>query len=641
MISDVKKYLFIGVQEDIEIFFKRAQEKGFIEFISESGRKTTDYNEKIQGIISALKVLQGQPKKKAAALTKDLDATELAQNILEHRDALEKYLEEERLLQAEIGRIEPFGNFSIEDLQKIERESHRNIQFFCIRSGIARKTPLSEELIFISSQYDMDYYITISDKIESFPGMIEMHIGKSLEKLRMELELTRKEIKNCEDELKENAAYIDFLTQHLISEINSFTLKFAKSEISNHLNDSLFAIEGWIPKARLHSLFPLLDGLGIHAEEIAIEKEDRVPTYMKNKGFSRAGEDLVYIYDIPATQDKDPSLWVFWAFAIFFAIIISDAGYGLLYLALTFFIKKKYAPLKGSVRRVVQLFTVISCACICWGILAGSYFGIEISPKNPLNKASVIHYFAVKKAEYHRAHQDETYKLWVEKFPQVQNSKTGDEFLQQGVTLQDGHKTYVILDDFRDSIFMEIGLFIGAVHISLSLFRSIKRHYAGLGWIFAIIGGYLYFPSILGTTSLIQFIHIMSKNSAYQIGFQLFCGGVGTAVLLGFIQNKWAGLIEITKLIELFADILSYLRLYALGLAGMILATTFNQMGKEVGFAAGFFIILMGHGINIVVGIMGGVIHGLRLNFIEWYHHCFEGGGKLFNPLKLLKVKGE
>ena len=133
----------------------------------------------------------------------------------------------------------------------------------------------------------------------------------------------------------------------------------------------------------------------------------------------------------------------------------------------------------------------------------------------------------------------------------------------------------------------------------------------------------------------------MSKQATQTVGLQLLIGGLSAAVILALIQNKLAGVLEITKLIELFADVLSYLRLYALALAGMMLADTFNRMGQGAGFALGALIIIVGHSINITVGIMGGVIHGLRLNFIEWYHHCFEGGGLLFNPLKLLKIKGE
>ena len=74
--------------------------------------------------------------------------------------------------------------------------------------------------------------------------------------------------------------------------------------------------------------------MAVHCEPIAIEETDKIPTYMENKGRQRIGEDLVRIYDIPATTDKDPSGWVFWFFALFFAMIVADGGYGLLYLGI-------------------------------------------------------------------------------------------------------------------------------------------------------------------------------------------------------------------------------------------------------------------------------------------------------------------
>ena len=69
------------------------------------------------------------------------------------------------------------------------------------------------------------------------------------------------------------------------------------------------------------------------------------------------------------------------------------------------------------------------------------------------------------------------------------------------------------------------------------------------------------------------------------------------------------------------------------------MAETFNELGEAVGFAAGAFVILLGHGVNISLGIMAGMIHGLRLNFIEWYHYCFDGSGRLLRPLMRLKPK--
>jgi len=642
MIIPVKKYIFIGVNEDLKVFFERAQKKGFIEFINPAGKRTRELPDEQQKMVKALKILRKLPAVKQAELVKDLDPFKLADSVVKNKEWLEKLQEDERLLQAEIARLIPLGDFSIDEMREIEREGKKHIQFFCVKRSKAKKITVPDELIYLSTEYDMDYYMSVSEKVESFPGMIEMHVEKSLSHLERELTYVHKSLKNCEKELKENSAYLDYLKEHLVHQLNHYQLTFAQDEVDTHMNDSLFAVEAWVPKNRLHGLFPLLEGLGIHAEEIAIEKTDRVPTYMENSGFGKVGEDLVHIYDTPAADDKDPSTWVFWAFAVFYAMIISDAGYGFIYLALALFLKKKFSTARASVKRVIRLLTVLSISIIVWGVLAGSYFGIYVQPKSPVNKASLIHILAVKKSEYIIKHQDETYQENIELFPQLRGITAGEEFLQKGTKIEPGGRVkYAVYDEFRDSIFMEIALLVGVMHICLSLLRQSLRNYAGVGWVFAIIGGYLYFPQILGATSIIHFMHWIPKHTAFEVGFQLLCGGVGLAIVLAMIQHRLKGLVEITKPIEIFADILSYLRLYALGLAGMILAETFNGMGERLGFAAGFFVILLGHTTNLAVGMIGGTIHGLRLNFIEWYHHCFSGGGKIFNPLKLLKVRGE
>ena len=114
---------------------------------------------------------------------------------------------------------------------------------------------------------------------------------------------------------------------------------------------------------------------------------------------------------------------------------------------------------------------------------------------------------------------------------------------------------------------------------------------------------------------------------------------MGLAVVLALLQKRLKGLGEISNLVQVFADVLSYLRLYALGVAGASMAATFNEMGMSVGLVFGWIIILFGHSVNILLGVMAGMIHGLRLNFIEWYHYSFEGGGRLFRPLMRLKSK--
>ena len=97
--------------------------------------------------------------------------------------------------------------------------------------------------------------------------------------------------------------------------------------------------------------------------------------------------------------------------------------------------------------------------------------------------------------------------------------------------------------------------------------------------------------------------------------------------------------IYILNVVQVFSDVLSYLRLYALSLAGMIMADTFNTMGLQLNFFGGILIIIFGHITNIGLSTMGATIHSLRLNFLEWYHYSWEGGGRLFNPLCLRRSK--
>ena len=88
--------------------------------------------------------------------------------------------------------------------------------------------------------------------------------------------------------------------------------------------------------------------------------------------------------------------------------------------------------------------------------------------------------------------------------------------------------------------------------------------------------------------------------------------------------------------IQIFSDTMSYFRLYALGLAGAMLASVINDLASGVPLVIGIVILVLGHGVNILLSIMSGVIHGLRLNYLEWYHYSFEGDGKIFNPLRQL-----
>jgi len=635
MIHDVQKYIFIGVDEEIDHFFSKAQQKGFIQFIPPSGKKMIEVPKSLTELTGAISILRKQPVPKAVIYESEQSGKEIAKQIVQSKAAVEKLIEEQRILRNELSRINPFGDFSLNEIREIEQKAGKIIQFFAMKEAVSHKVNVPEELIYLTTEFDIDYFMSISPHIINVQGMAEMHFEKSLGEIKGRLDHLFVEIRKEEEELKASARFLPLLRNTLIEAINGHALEFAKNEITGHLNGALFAVEGWIPSNKVSQIKELLEGLAIQADQVEIEPTDSIPTYMENEGFNRLGEDLVHIYDVPATEDKDPSGWVFWAFVVFFSMIVADAGYGLIFIGLAYFMRWKWKGIKGLGKRVLKIFLVLSWGCFIWGILIGSYFGIEFSPESPWKRYSFLEFLTVQKAKYHIKMQDDVYERWVTAYPALKQTKSPVEFLMGAKEIKEGKVNYQIIQEFNDNILLEFSILLGVIHISLSLLRYYKRNWSGIGWCAFIIGGYLYFPSMLKATSLLNFLGILSKPISETIGMQLLFGGAAVAIVLALIQKKWKGLAEAAHVIQIFADILSYLRIYALGLAAMIMAGTFNQLGKEVGLVGGLVIVLLGHIVNITLAIMGGIIHGLRLNFIEWYHYSFEGDGKLFRPLKL------
>lgn len=638
MIIDLHKYLFVGAKEEMDLFFERAQKEGIVQFLSSSAEKRSSLlPASVQNLLLVHKILRTLPVKEPYAGPYDRkSAQQICARILDLKKEIDKFTDEKSHLEAELVRVAPLGDFSMEDLRYIEKEGRRSLQFFCVKSQKAHQYDSDRELVFIGTDYDLDYFFSIQKEPRSYPGMIELHVDRPASLIKSHISFIQDSLHELEAELKGFAGHILFLRKLLLEELDNYHLHAAKKEadIPSHL--ALFSVEGWVPSNHVSRLEELIGPLAIYHEQTLVDKNDVVPTYMENSGFSQIGEDLVHIYDTPSTEDKDPSPWILWFFALFFAIIVADGGYGVLYLALALWVKKKLPEMKGQILRFYRLLLILSSSCIIWGVLTASFFGIKIAPSSVVSKASIFHYLAEKKMDYHLDRKDEFYVDAVKSYPQIAQAKSAKDILLTAVDTRGDTVTYALYEKAKGNIFLEFTLFIGVVHLCLSLMRVVKRHWANIGWICCLVGGYLYVPIFLQATSFLYVLHIITPEFAAKVGLELIFFGVASAIFLSLLQKGWKGIGEITNGVQLFGDTLSYLRLYALGLASTIMAETMNSLGPSVGAFFGVIVILIGHGINITLGIMAGVIHGLRLNFIEWYHHSYSGGGRKFNPLKKL-----
>lgn len=633
---DVEKYLVVGPAEYRDRFFSMIQGLGVMEFISPTPLPLERSHE-IETIIEAIHILKRRiPVKQAISLFHYREALALASHIVETNEMIEKEQEKLGALEKEAVRIEPFGEFSVDEVHRIEKKSGHRFQYFCAKRGEYEGYLKDGELFYINSRHNLDYFVAISKKTRSFPGLIEMKIERSLFELREEIATSRRLIDMWEGELANLSRQERFLKQGLISALNRYNLSQAKERMGENVEGGeLFMATGWVPKNKHSFLEVVMNELPVHFEKVKSEKTDRIPTYLENKGFKRSGEDLIEIYDTPSTHDKDPSPWVLFAFGLFFSMIVADAGYGLFLLMITLFLWYKNRRKGGLVIRMLRLSLFLSIGCILWGILSASFFSLPFEPNSHWRLFSVIDWLAQKKVAYYIAVKPEGYLNLLQEHPNLAAIHDPVKFMMSNVK-EDG--SYPLYDFFSRNALLEVALFIGVVHVFLGMMRYMTRHWAGAGWGLFLIGGYLYFPVMMKAPSFVQYLLGIPPALAGPIGLYLLGIGISLAFILALLQNRLVGLVEPMHVIGVFGDVMSYLRIYALGLASMILGATFNSMATKLPLFVGVFVIIFGHSVNIMMGLMSGVIHGLRLNFIEWYHYSFEGGGKKFKPLALYEL---
>lgn len=636
---DIEKWMFVGLNSERNAFFEKAQQLGLIEFIDRTPKKQAEQllaNDAQYTL--AMKVLRTLTPVEQLETDDYSKADEIAGSICRLHHTLESQREELRTLKIESARVAPFGDFALEDIKAIEKDAGRVIQFFAAKSHAADALSAEDGLIYISSSHGLDYFVSIQKEKKSYPHCVEMQIPEPLGSLKKKEKQLEEEIRRNEQALKGFAKYANFLQNAYVEKLNQHRLRQSSKKVDLPLDDKLFLAEGWAPVNKRQALQALSKESNVQMDLVALDTDQTAPTYLENQGVSRIGEDLIGIYDTPANTDKDPSLWVFCFFAMFFAMIVGDGGYGLVYLAIALFGWYRYPKIKGMGRRFLQLMTVLSIACITWGLLSGTFFGVSLNYHHPFRKGSLLDFLAEKKMEYLLKTHESDYQNLIKQYPALAEAKTGKEAFDATMKESGGSFQSEVLNQFVDGALVELVLFIAVVHIILSLCRYGLRNWPAVGWVLFLIGAYLYVPTYLGSISMAQSLLGMSVETAARAGSHLMIGGLSLAIILSLIQNRLLGLLEVTNVLGISADVLSYLRIYALGLSGAIMGATLNDLASGLPIVFAVLLLGVGHMFNMVLATMGGFIHGLRLNFIEWYRYSFQGGGKPFSPLKIQKM---
>lgn len=635
---NVDKYLFVG--RNRSEFFLACRELGVVEFISD---RHCIVSEKAKRFAEGLKILSrlyseyAEEVEESQGSSQSLQPDQVIDEVFALHQEILVLTEKAKVLKQEIFVVKPLGAFSSNEMKEITLKTDLTIRFFYRKhvSGQPLEVPIAN-MFYISTAHHFDYYVVLG--IVNLPKGIytEIEAPRSVNELQQELSYLHEQIRAKKMRILELYAYRQDVIRSLCELHNAQNLSHAEESAKSLFDGKLFYALGWVISDRAHELLEVCQQFDVICEKVVEEQDEIVPTYLSNKGLSKIGEDLVKIYDVPSFTDKDPSFWVFLSFFFFFSMIVNDAGYGLIFLISSLFLGYKFRQQASSgVKRFLKMFAILGMGCIVWGFATSSFFGLSLAPTNPLKQYSLTHELALKKSEYYLKHKPKGYQELVHDYPTLKKETTPEGFLlATGAQAGERVGKALIYDKFIDNVLMELALIIGVIHLALGMFRYALQRYSNIGWVIFMVGAYLYLPIYLNAISIIHYVFHVPYDLGAEIGIYAMGAGISWAVLGAICQRGARGIDEITVIIQVFSDVLSYLRIYALGLAGAMVGATVIQMSKNFHPIIATCILLFGHGVNLVLAIMGGVIHGLRLNFIEWYHYSFDGGGRFLNVLR-------
>lgn len=530
--------------------------------------------------------------------------------IIERYDTLLAEIEQHKTLfqtvEKDIAQIEPWGNFEFPLLEKIKAAGY-TINFFITGSkNFKQEWEKEYNAIVITEKQSRIYFVTVT------PTGVEVDIdaeiakipSASLTALENEKQHIEQQTESLEKEL-DNIAKTSLNTLRAAHKALMHDIEFEKVALDGEKvsGDKLVMLEGWVPEENTAELKNMLDESGVFYDIRAVRKGDNAPVKFKNNAFTRMYEVLTKMYGMPGGTDFDPTPIVAPFFSLFFAFCMGDAGYGLILILLGFILKKKLGKdMAGMMNLVITLgvFTTFL------GALFGTFFGISLLDSDiPQNLKNFI--------------------------ISGQIELMGSTYDKQ----------------------MILALGIGIVHISIAMtvkainstvFFGFKESLSTWGWWLVVVGGV-----VLGALSLLSVIPAEVSKWAF-----IIVGGVGALFIYilnnlrrNILLNIGAGLWDTYNMASgLLGDILSYIRLFALGLAGGMLGGTFNSLalmvveGQEgIGAVFGWIgfglIILLGHTLNIAMSCLSAFVHPLRLTFVEYFKNAgYEGKGVEYKPFK-------
>ncbi|MFP4483502.1 MAG: V-type ATP synthase subunit I [Spirochaetaceae bacterium] len=607
MIEQMKKASVVVLDAHRQEAVDRLREVGVLHVQGEEvlSDDLSHLKERRATIERALSVLSEPERNHADEQLSLEDAVSVAENALEKAEELRAAREHLDALEREALNLEPWGDFDPAAVQDL-RARGIDVQLYAVPKQDFRVAK-PEHAFVLHEGTTLVFFVQIlvdtddNEEVERAHNFTPRTLPeRSLREVRDLVSEAEDEIERLERELTELSKQRPALERALLPMDDE--IDFARVRDGMNTEDSLAFLTGYVPvgaAARLRDAAKR-GGWGLLLQDPG--PDDRVPTKVKNpKPISIIKPVFGLLGTTPGYNELDISFWFLIFLSIFFAMIIGDGGYGLIILGLSLFALIRGKKKSGSVGKGPVLLSVMSLATVAWGAVTGTWFGYEPIGDLPLFRALEIP--AISSFN-----------------PRSRDTIQFICFALGTLQLSIAH-LWLFIKGFKE--------------------RPTVRAFADLGWLALVLGAYwLVLTVVIGRP--------LPEYSLYMIA-----AGFGVVILFGeqqersnFFSGIGRGLNPISLFskaldgISAFSDIISYIRLFAVGLATVEIAKAFNTMAEGVGdgvvgVVAAAFILFVGHTLNLVMGALSVVVHGIRLNMLEFSRHLgMEWSGVDYNPFR-------
>jgi V/A-type H+-transporting ATPase subunit I len=486
---------------------------------------------------------------------------------------------------------ETWGDISTEDIDDLAKKGVY-VRLFELGDNELKKLDKDKHIHITGQKDGVNYVAYVTDDIEDSLSYEEVQLPEYKNHELMDLfvsvdkELVAKQM--MLDQLAEQKQLLVDALEERQQRLDVRNVQFGGLPIERHLN----CLSGYIPEDAIEHFVEEAEKneWGYIIDEPAEEEIDEVPTLVKTSSWSKTIKPVMnFMGLVPGYKELDVSKVFMIFFTFFSGILVGDAGYGLVFLLITLLVHRgqKFA------RKVeFDLMYTLSASIMVWGTLTGTYFGSEAIANIPVLSALRV-----------------------------------DAIASFG----------------GDSLFIQKFMFlIGAIHLSIGHLQIAYRYLnsvkaiSEIGWVSIIWG--LFF--------LVNQMVLGIEAPSYMIW--MFVGGIVLIALFSnpgksFFKGMLSSLGNLPlSIINGFSDLISYIRLYAVGLSTVLMATSFNQMAIGDGIStiasgvAAVVVLILGHGLNMVLAAMAILVHGVRLNMLEYAGHAgVEFSGNEYNPFRL------